>query len=125
MMYTTDDKFKRFVAMTDHPERFSDEELMELARDPEMAAWYQMLSDVEEAAKSKAHTTKVHGSSYHTLIISLLATAAAILIAFLLWPESHEASIMQPELQSVIVKDSPPALPGLTPNPSPKGEGNC
>lgn len=87
MMNTTDDKFKRFMAMTDHPEDFSDEELMELAHDPEMAAWYHTLSDVEEAAKSKVHTTRVRGSRYHALIISLLATA--VILAFLLWPEGN------------------------------------
>lgn len=96
MMDTTNDKFKRFMAMTDHPEDFSDEELMELVRDPEMAAWYHTLSDVEEAAKSKVHTIRVRGSRYHTLIISLLATAAAVILAFLLWPEGNSHLLTSP-----------------------------
>ena len=34
--------------------------------------------------------------------------AAAVLIAFLLWPESHETPIKQPEQQSVIAEVTPP-----------------
>ena len=66
----TDDKFKRFLAMTDRPEDFSDEELMELARDPEMAAWYAALSDVEKAAKCKTEEASHPVSRPRALIIA-------------------------------------------------------
>ena len=90
-MDTIDDKFKRFLAMTDRPEDFSDEELMELARDPEMAAWYAALSDAEKAAKRMTEATKLDGSRPRALIITLLATAAMLTVAFLLWPDAaHE-----------------------------------
>ena len=84
----TDDKFKRFLAMTDRPEDFSDEELMELARDPEMAAWYAALSDVEKAAKCKTEEASHPVSRPRALIIALLATAAMLTVLFLLWPDA-------------------------------------
>jgi hypothetical protein len=78
---TTDDKFKRFLAMTDRPEDFSDEELMELRRDPEMAAWYAALSDAERVIKTRSpRKTK--------WVFMLLATAAVLTVVFFLWPDA-------------------------------------
>lgn len=45
------EKFQRFLEMTDHPERFPDEELVQLSRDPELAAWYRTLAEVEATVK--------------------------------------------------------------------------
>ena len=73
--------------MTDYPERFTDEELMQLARDPEMAAWYQTLADVE--ASADVHTsTDVKPPAARRFMLSrvaasLLAAAAAVLVAVL------------------------------------------
>lgn len=85
------DKFKRFLEMTDHPERFSDEELMQLARDPELAAWYKTLCDTEAAAKTTKKElpavsqwgTKLRHfvSSYQRIWIG--TAAAAVLVAVL------------------------------------------
>ena len=94
----TNDKFQRFLEMTDHPERFSDEELMQLAHDPEMAAWYEALSDVEAAVKQMPQA-KPRSRSLKLVVSWIMATAAAVLFAFLLWPKD--------ELNPVII--TPPA----------------
>ncbi len=96
-METIDDKFKRFLAMTDRPESFSDEELMELALDPDMAAWYAALSEAERAVKCKTEVAPLPASRPRALMIALLATAAMLTVAFLLWPERLEDTITQPE----------------------------
>ena len=101
---TTDDKFKRFLAMTDQPENFSDEELMELVRDPEMAAWYAALSDAERVAKCKTEMVPHPVLRPRTLVIALLATAAMLMVAFLLWPERLEDAITPPEEQPVVAE---------------------
>lgn len=103
-MDTTDDKFKRFLAMTDRPEDFSDEELMELRRDPEMAAWYAALSDAERVAKCKTEMVPHPVLRPRALIIALLATAAMLMLAFLLWPERLEDAITPPEEQPVVAE---------------------
>ena len=65
-----------------------------------------------------------HSSSLiHHWPFAIMATAAAILIAFILWPESYEAPITQPEQQPVIVEVSPLKL-SLTTSPASKNEGN-
>lgn len=81
------DKFERFLEMTDHPERFTDEELQELALDPEMAAWYRTLAAVEESAAVqtsadvKPRTARRFRLS--RVAAGLLAAAAAVLVAVL------------------------------------------
>ncbi len=42
----------------------------------------------------------------YRLVAAITSIAAAVLIAFLLWPESHEMPIMQPEQQPVVVQHS-------------------
>ena len=92
--------------MTDHPDSFTDEELMELVRDPEMAAWYEALSDAEEVIRTQsplsqgerlANARQLHaatplhhgrGTRREGWIISLLAIAAMLTVAFLLWPKA-------------------------------------
>jgi len=111
---TTDDKFKRFLAMTDRPEDFSDEELKELVRDPELAAWYAALSATEEVRRTRglflegeslagarevrAATPLRHrrGARRAGWVVSLLATAAVLVVAFLLWPESIQEETPAP-----------------------------
>ena len=82
-----DNKFKRFLEMTDYPERFTDEELMQLARDPEMDAWYQTLAAVEASADIHTSTdVKPRAARRFRLsrvAASLLAAAAAVLVAVL------------------------------------------
>lgn len=83
---STDDKFQRFLELTDHPERFSDEELMQLVHDPQMAAWYETLCCAEEAVKeSPALTAKPHGRKV-ALMVSWAAAAAAVLVAVMMLP---------------------------------------
>lgn len=89
----TNDKFQRFLEMTDHPERFSDEELMQLAHDPEMAAWYEALSDVEAAAKQMPQA-KPRSRSLKLVVSWIMATAAAVLFAFLLWPKDKQSAVI-------------------------------
>ncbi len=102
-MMTTDDKFQRFLEMTDHPERFTDEDLMQLARDPEMKAWYTMLTEVHDALHDLPQVPDSrHGRQQvlplrkvRTALIGLLATAAVLTLAYLVWPRMEE---MQPTL---------------------------
>ncbi len=105
-MMTTDDKFQRFLEMTDHPERFTDEELMQLARDPAMKAWYTTLTEVHDAlydlpqmpdsrlGRQQAFLPQVLPlRKVRTALIGLLATAAVLTLAYLVWPRTEE---MQP-----------------------------
>ena len=89
----TNDKFQRFLEMTDHPERFADEELMQLARDPEMAAWYEALSDVAAAAKQMPQA-EPRSRSLKLVVSWTMAAAAALLIAFLLWPSDEQSPVI-------------------------------
>lgn len=89
----TNDKFQRFLEMTDHPERFSDEELMQLAHDPEMAAWYEALSDVEAAAKQMPQA-KPRSRSLKLVVNWTMATAAAVLFALLFWPKDEQNPVI-------------------------------
>lgn len=105
-MDTTDDKFKRFLAMTDRPEDFSDEELMELRRDPEMAAWYAALSDAERVIKTRSpRKTK--------WVFMLLATAAVLTVVFFLWPDAarEEPPVLTTHEMPELQKDEKVARP--------------
>ena len=97
----TNDKFQRFLEMTDHPERFSDEELMQLARDPEMAVWYETLSDVEAAVK-QIMKKKPRSRILKLAISWIMTTAAAILLVFLLWPSDEPSPAIIPSTESLI-----------------------
>lgn len=50
---TEDDKMKLFLEMTDHPERFTDEELQRLLADEDMRGWYELLSTAADARAAK------------------------------------------------------------------------
>lgn len=107
-MTTTNDKFKRFLAMTDHPESFTDEELMELVRDPEMAAWYAALSAAETAAKEKSAMTKPRSRKVALIVGWAMVAAAVLTLAFLLWPESQEATMTHAEQQTPVIAEVTP-----------------
>lgn len=79
----TNDKFLRFLEMTDHPERFSDEELMQLVRDPEMAAWYKTLRDVEPAAKEMTSAPSRRGRKIAMVVGWMMATAAVLTAVYM------------------------------------------
>lgn len=51
------EKFKRFLDMTDHPERYTEKQLEELLSDEEMASWYQELADVDSALRQPSAMT--------------------------------------------------------------------
>lgn len=131
-MNTTDDKFKRFLAMTDQPENFSNKDLMELARDPEMASWYAALSDVEkviktrsplshkreslaDARKLRAATPLHHGRGAQRTgwVISLLAIATMLTVAFILWPkpDAIESPSLATDEMSKLQKEEKEAPP--------------
>lgn len=93
------DKFQRFLAMTDHPERFSDKELMELVNDPEMAAWYQMLVDVKNSVRHTPRNTKARFPIRFIALNMLTAAAAIILILLLLPPKDTTETIPQPQTE--------------------------
>lgn len=103
------DKFKRFLEMTDHPERFSDEELMQLARDPEMAAWYEALANAEAAAKEMTAMPKLRSRKVASIVGWTMATAAMLTAALLLWPKNHETIMMQPEQQPPFITEVMPS----------------
>lgn len=99
----TNDKFQSFLEMTDHPERFSEEELMQLAHDPEMAVWYEALTAAETAAKEMAAQPKPRNRNVVPIVGWTMAVAAILTAALLLWPKNHETTIKLPEQQ-------PPAI---------------
>ena len=107
-MTTTNDKFKRFLAMTDHPESFTDEELMELVRDPEMAAWYAALSAAKTAAKEKSAIPKPRSRKVALIVGWAMVATAVLTLAFLLWPESQEATMMLTEHQKPVIAEVTP-----------------
>lgn len=129
---STDDKFQRFLELTDHPERFSDEELMQLVHDPQMAAWYEALCCAEEAVKERpALTAKPHGRKV-ALMVSWAAAAAAVLVAVMMLPalyfnspqaEKEQSALTEPlpksekmALAEVRTDDRQPAQPEAKPN---------
>ena len=107
-MTTTNDKFKRFLEMTDHPESFTDEELMELVRDPEMAAWYAALSAAETAAKEKSAMPKPRSRKVALIVGWAMVAAAVLTLVFLLWPESQETTMMLTEQQTPVIAEVAP-----------------
>lgn len=107
-MTTTNDKFKRFLTMTDHPESFTDEELMELVRDPEMAAWYAALSAAETAAKEKTAMPKPRSRKVALIVGWTMAAAAVLTLALLLWPESQETTMMLTVQQTPVITEVAP-----------------
>ena len=61
----------------------------------------ERMHDAVEQEESQPRRTR----SYR-LVAAITSIAAAVLIAFLLWLESHEMPIMQPEQQPVVVQHS-------------------
>ena len=64
-----------------------------------------LADDFAERVMAKMNARRQRTRSYR-LTATITSIAAAILIAFLLWPESHEMPIMQPEQQPVVVQHS-------------------
>lgn len=94
--------------MTDHPESFTDEELMELVRDPEMAAWYASLSDAETAAKEKTAIPKPRSRKVALIVGWTMAAAAVLTLALLLCPESQEATMTHAVQQTPVITEVAP-----------------
>ena len=109
MNMEANDKFKRFLEMTDHPERFSDEELMQLARDPELLAWYETLADAEAAAKEMTAMPKSRSRKIASIVGWMMAAAAMLTAALLLWPKNHETIMIQPEQQPPVITEAMPS----------------
>ncbi len=65
-----------------------------------------LADDFAERVMTKMNARRQRARRYR-LSAALTGIAAAILIAFLLWPASHESTISQPEPQPVVVEVSP------------------
>lgn len=65
-----------------------------------------LADDFAERVMIKMNARRQRARRYR-LSAALTGIAAAVILAFLLWPESHESTISQPEPQPVVVEVSP------------------
>lgn len=66
-----------------------------------------LADDFAERVMTKMNARRQRARRYR-LSAALTGIAAAVILAFLLWPESHESTISQPEPQPVIAEATPP-----------------
>ena len=67
----------------------------------------------KESAKPKrtASFFTLHSSLFTRRFAAGFSIAAALLIAFLLWPESHKEATTQPEVKPIVAKAGPQSVP--------------
>ena len=86
----TDDKLERLLDMTEHPERYSVDELTEMLDDPEAQEWTNWMVEAHSAAAATPHSKRQQ--AWRKVAAAIAALFVLSGVAYAAWHFTHSAA---------------------------------